>query len=181
MIRYIFILYIATILLTGCTNSLISKQLASVTQNEKAVVFTSCHVKPGFIPCNTTWYNHQTKNEVLIASKRQAQVLEPGDYSLIGFVSDKYASSYVYSINNLHNVASFSVKKGEVIYIGSLEFDMRKNSSIHNAINLYDDKNSSIQYLSEYQPELLSRLQTKLMQLSQEAFVKKAKAREEST
>ena len=168
LIQCIFII----LLISGCT-SIQSKNLIAVVENEKAVVFSPCHVKPSFISCDATWRNEQTQTEVIFGIKNQAQVLEPGTYSLIGFISDKKGDTKFCSITNLHNIASFSVKGGEVLYIGDLEFDIRKGL-IHNAIAIFNDKNDFQQYLLNHKPELLPKLQTRLIQLSPEVIAKRS-------
>ncbi|HJD63871.1 MAG TPA: hypothetical protein LFW13_02535 [Rickettsia endosymbiont of Sericostoma sp.] len=170
MKQSIFMLYILIMLLTGCA-SISTKQLISIAENKQAVVLGSCYLARSFTLCDATWRNEQNQTQVTFGIKSQVQVLEPGTYSLSGFISDKgWFPTVVRSIANLRNIASFSIKGGDVLYIGNLEFDISKSFSIHHAINVIDNKNSAEQYLSKYQPKLLPRLQTRLIQLSPEVL-----------
>jgi len=158
------------IILTGCAStSSLQKDMKDVEAGKKALVFGYCFMKLEGEPCMTTW--RDDKNETNFISNSGPRILEPGTYSLRGFWSDASEKGFKYSISNLRNIASFSVKGGEVLYIGHLEFDLNKKSSIHRAINVLDDKNSlAVHYLTKNQPELLPHLQTRLIQLSPETL-----------
>ncbi len=169
---YILMLYVAGLLLTGCVSS-ITRDLELKKKKKKGVVFGSCYIKPDSILCDATWRNEQSNEIVVFGIKNQAQILEPGTYYLTAFTSAMDSYLRVHSASNLHNIARFSVRGGEVLYIGDLEFNISKALSIHEAINIWNDKSHVTDYLSKYKPDLLPKLQTRLIQLSPEVIAKK--------
>lgn len=169
--KQLLFLCLSVMLLTNCVSPS-TKQFIPILEGEKSAVFSKCNIKPSLMPCNSVWINQQTKEVLILKSSgsNKVHIIKPGNYSFQGFFTESNADGVAHSISNLSNIAYFSAYKGEVINIGTIEFDLRKNFSVHHAIAIFDDQNGSSQYLAEHEPLLLPRLKTQLIQLSPEVI-----------
>ncbi|HJD60262.1 MAG TPA: hypothetical protein LFW20_06445 [Rickettsia endosymbiont of Omalisus fontisbellaquei] len=114
-----------------------------------------------YIPPDIFLYNYHNM-EVYIVS--------PGKYSLSQVKYFKSDAIY-YTLRPGRETASFSVNAGEVLYIGNLTINVRDNIdniafySLKNAITIEDNYNIAVDFLNKNYPDLLTKLQKKLITL----------------
>lgn len=185
------------------SSGLSKKDLEAVELGDQAIVISKCTaITPpvGFViknhspvACQTRW-KHENESEFAVvelsSSKMQpisVNVVTPGKYSLQYFIAhnddlwNTYAST-IHTADKLKDVATFSVQGGEVVYIGDIEFNLKKHGGeellIYNsesspikseivakAISIHDNIEVVQKMLSKRYPILQRKLQKNLIQL----------------
>ncbi|KIE05806.1 hypothetical protein NF27_CL00050 [Candidatus Jidaibacter acanthamoeba] len=89
--------------------------------------------------------------------------IEPGEYSLSSIYFDRrYA-------NSLKDIITFSLKGGEVVYIGKLIVDDNNSRIVANALNIEDSYETAKKYFEAKYPEIKQTPIKRLMEFSEKA------------
>ncbi|WP_341790399.1 hypothetical protein [Rickettsia endosymbiont of Polydrusus tereticollis] len=171
------ILLLVLFFLSNCMNFKVpEKTLNAVLNNEKAIIIFNSEIATypyySFAFAHTGWSrsNNLKKIETFELSKNNSQyvdyrlwVLEPGEYTLqkvafYGISADEQFG--IVSTLYTPNLLKFSVKAGEVIYLGNIIFYRYENEIIYQIIDDYDEAYAVVK--STY-PVLQYRLTKKLI------------------
>ena len=119
--------------------------------------------------CTTTWENING-NKININGPTNLVFVEPGTYEFVGYHSDTSPrSSYTKYPNTLSIFNKFSIKSGEVIYIGHFNVDSRKTKFALQSM-FFSQKETLVEdYLNKFYPTLINRMKSLPITFSQEA------------
>ncbi|MCC8372301.1 MAG: hypothetical protein LN568_06225 [Rickettsia endosymbiont of Pseudomimeciton antennatum] len=183
---------ILIVLVSGCVgkdyNKISTAGIDSVTDASKALILIQT---TPIVPSHndkaiaTEWENLSVANSVLYTKNYrnvyitpnltgykyhsiELYLVTPGEYVLkrLKYTWDK--SSYTFS--NINNIATFSVKGGDVLYIGNLTIDIKGYelnalTFLNRAISIQDNYEVAKQYINKDYPHLSTKLQKKLIML----------------
>lgn len=178
MIKNTLCIIASIILLSGCASNVISKKgMDELSNKEKAVIVldTYANIKAavGFwkisraaciLPARTEWKKLGDKGTFSQINNQQVYLIAPGTYSLSDFYTQ--ADDMIYSVNNMKNIASFTVKGGEVVYLGHMKFDITKSSLIARIISVEDKFNDAKMIMEKYNPTLVDKMKPNHIVLS---------------
>ncbi|MCC2645991.1 MAG: hypothetical protein K0R02_56 [Rickettsiaceae bacterium] len=193
--------YLILLFLTGCTgtnpNVINKNKLKSLNDGTKALILvqTTPIVSKGSLlydrqkRIETSWLNLYNPNNLIrtqnyrnvyitptvITYKYQdieLYLVNPGDYtlrSLIYYENDAVS----YRTQGLNNFANFSVKGGEILYIGNLVLNIRDNNIesrkfLRKALTVEDNYSIAKAYLETNHPSLATKLQKRLIGLNKD-------------
>lgn len=187
---HILLISILSVFVSGCTgkdyNKISNAGIDSVIGASKALILIQT---TPIVPLHndkaiaTEWVNLSVANSVLYTKNYrdvyitpnltgyqyyniELYLITPGEYVLNRLKYTWNNSSYTFS--NINNIATFSVKGGEVLYIGNLTIDIKGYelnvlTFLNRAVSIEDNYEVAKQYISKNYPHLSTKLQKKLI------------------